>query len=331
VSTGAALRPPPAVDPTASAYKDWLHVNLLDHRSGTIGLVNVSLHGDPADPPSRAVGTALLHVPGAGWAGNTEIVGFDDASVGVASIALEHVAIAVERDEVLVSAQLPDDDVALELTASFAAPAVFAEQPLPFGTGWIAWFGIPRLRARGSGRVGGVELDVGAASVYHDHNWGRWHWGDDFGWEWGCFLPSAPAPAFVLSRVTDRRHARSDPALFVTYSGARRRWFLGPSLTVSWTGTLAAEPRRLPGAVAALHHDRAAPRVPAAVAIVADDGIDRVELDFEGRAVAQIIAADPARPGYGFIHEVIGQFRYTGRLGGEDWHGTGLAVVEYVD
>jgi hypothetical protein len=30
------------------------------------------------------------------------------------------------------------------------------------------------------------------APGYHDHNWGRWHWGQDLGWEWGCFLPPAP-------------------------------------------------------------------------------------------------------------------------------------------
>ena len=24
---------------------------------------------------------------------------------------------------------------------------------------------------------------------YHDHNWGRFRWGDDFGWIWGSVLP----------------------------------------------------------------------------------------------------------------------------------------------
>ena len=33
MSTGA-LRLPLSFDPTASAYKDWLHVNLLHHGSG---------------------------------------------------------------------------------------------------------------------------------------------------------------------------------------------------------------------------------------------------------------------------------------------------------
>ena len=330
VAAAAALRPPSMLDPTAPAYKDWLHVNVLEHASGVVGLVNVSLHGDPADPRSRAVGTALLHVPDRGWYGNTEVTGLRDARIDIAGIGLEHVAIAVRREEVLASAHLPDDELALDLIGTFAAPAIFAEQPLPLGTGWIGWFGIPRLRARGRARVGPVDVDLAEASVYHDHNWGRWHWGDDFGWEWGCFLAPDPGPAFVFTRITDRAHTPSDGLLFVVHGG-RRRAFASGAVDISWSGTLSAEPRRLPGAVAALHHDRAAPRLPAAVAIAADDGIDRVELAFEARAAAQLIAADPTQPGYGFIHELVGDFRYECRLSGVDSDGTGLAVVEYVD
>ena len=330
MSTGA-LRLPLSFDPTALAYKDWLHVNLLHHGSGTVGLVNVSLHGDPADPRSRAVGTALLHVPGDGWFGNVEAVGFDEARIDRTSIALEHVAVAVEAEGVLASARLPDDDLQIDLTATFAGPAVMAEQALPLGSGWIAWSGVSRLRPQGSARVGTALLDLGAASAYHDHNWGRWHWGGDFGWEWGCFLPPDPAPAFVLSRVTDRRHVLDDRPLFVAFAGGRRRRFVGAGLKVSWSGLLEAEPRRLPGAVAALHSDRSSPRLPAKLTVDAGDGIDRVGVEFEPRAVVQLLAADPSQPGCGFIHELVGEFAYECRLEGEEASGTGLAVVEYVD
>jgi hypothetical protein len=330
VST-AALRLPLAFDPTAAAYKDWLHVNVLDHDSGTVGLMNVSLHGDPADPRSRAVGTALLHVPGEGWFGNVEPVGFDEARIDTASIALEHVAIAVDADTVLASARLPNDELELELTATFAGPAVTASETFPLGVGWIGWSGVPRLRPLGFARVGGSALDLRAASAYHDHNWGRWHWGDDFGWEWGCFLPPDPAPAFVLTRVTNRRHELKEPSLFVAYTRTRKRWFLGAGLTVTWSGSLAARPRRVPGALAALHHDRATPHLPARLQIVADDGVDRVQIEFRARAVAQVVAADPAQPGCSFIHELVGEFEFTSRLAGAEGGGNGLAVVEYVD
>jgi hypothetical protein len=324
------LRPPTPLDPSAAAYKDWLHLNVLDHASGAIGLVNVSLHGDPADRRSRAVGTALVNVPSAGWIGNTEVVGLEDARIGVSSIALEQVAIAMDGARVLASAHLPADELTLDLTASFAAPAITAEHPAPFGTGWISWFAVPRLTLSGRGRAGRLELGLTATSAYHDHNWGRWHWGADFGWEWGCFLPPQPAPAFVLSGLTDRAHRLSDPSLHVAHYGRRRR-FSGRSLEVAWSGSLASPLRRLPGAVAALHHDRSSPRLPERLTVTADDGDDRVELEFAARAAVQLIAADPTRRGYGFVHELVGGFRFESRLGRQSAAGDGLAVVEYVD
>jgi hypothetical protein len=331
-SAADRLRPPSRLDPSAAAYKDWLHLNVLDHRSGAIGLVNVSLHGDPADPRSRAVGTALVHVPHVGWVGNVEVAGLDSARIDVASIALEHVAIAVDRDAVLASVHLPDDELTLDLSAAFASPPIVANEAVPFGTSWIGWFAVPRLRLAGGGRAAGVELDLDGAGAYHDHNWGRWHWGDDFGWEWGCFLASDPAaPAFVLSGVTDRAHRRSDPSLHVAGRAGKRRRFSGAALEVSWSGRLAPQPRRLPGAVAALHHDRSSPRIPGRLEVVAGDGAGRVELEFEARAAAQLVAADPARRGYGFVHELVGPFRYAGALDGVEAGGSGLAVVEYVD
>jgi hypothetical protein len=331
VSTGAALRPPLPLDPTAAAYKDWLHVNLLDEATGIIGLLNASLHGDPADPRSRAVGTALLHVPERGWYGNVGVGGLADARVDATSIALEHVAVAVHGEEVLASAQFPGEEVTIDLHGTFAAPPTFADEPLPHGVGWIAWYGVPRIRPAGTAHIAGLALDLRTATAYHDHNWGRWHWGDDFGWEWGCFLPPEPAPALVLTKVTDRAHTTGGSLLLVAYTATRRRAFAGPALSLAWSGMLRAEPRRVPGAVAALHHDRASPQLPQRLTIRADDATDRVELEFEAHAVAQLIAADPAQQGYGFIHELVGSFRYASRLAGQDSSGTGLAVVEYVD
>ena len=79
--------------------------------------------------------------------------------------------------------------------------------------------GIRRARRvnPGEATVGGRRLDLAAASAYHDHNWGRWHWGDDLGWDWGAFLTPAPGPAIVLVRTTNREHTESDLRSFLTW------------------------------------------------------------------------------------------------------------------
>jgi hypothetical protein len=180
-------------------------------------------------------------------------------------------------------------------------------------------------------RVGDVAVPMTQASGYVDHSWGRWHWGEDIGWEWGSFLTCAPGPALVLSRVTDRLHTRASGTAIELRLGARRRAFHEHTVEVSWSGQLVADPRRLPGSLAVLHADRARPRLPATLRLRADDGRDSVQLEFTGRAVAQLILADTTERGYSFLHEIVGSFTCSGRIGGVTFADDGLAVVERVE
>jgi hypothetical protein len=324
------LRPPPPGDPTAGAYKDWLHLNLFDHPSGAVGLVNVSLTGAPGDPRSRAVGTALLHVPGQGWAGNLEARGFAEAKIGTASIGLEHVALGVDygAGTVVASARFEEEGFLLDARAMSLVPAFAIDEPIPLGPGWFSWYSVGRLSVAGEVRVNGSVLPLARASAYHDHNWGRWHWGDDVGWDWGAFLAPEPGPAVILIRLTDSRHDLTQPPALVVHVAGRRRTFSGPSVEIQERGRLTGRLRRLPGSLAALHSDRADQDLPATVTVRADDGFDRLELEFTARAATQLVVADPQVRGYGFIHEVAGEFRCEGRVAGETFASDGLGVVE---
>jgi len=62
-----------------------------------------------------------------------------------------------------------------------------------------------------------------------------------------------------------------------------------------------------------------------------DDGIDRFNISFQPRAAAQLVAADPIVRGYGFIHEMPGEFVCSGRVGATSIDGQGLGVLEHVD
>ncbi|HEX2045024.1 MAG TPA: hypothetical protein VHF23_05285, partial [Gaiellaceae bacterium] len=303
MSAPDGLRPPSPFDPSAGAYKDWLHLNVLDHESGIVGLVNLSLHGDPGDERSRALGTALFHVPDAGWVGNVEVRGISEAALGPASIGLEQTGLAVHGGgTVLASARFPDDELVVELTATAAVPPIDVEERMPLSSGWVSWYVISRLAVSGVASVSGRRLDLGRASAYHDHNWGRWHWGEGVRWEWGCFLAPAPGPAFVLGRTRDSRHRIPEEPVLIVHFAGRRRTFRAAAVEIGFSGVLERRPRRLPGALAALHQDRTEPRLPRTLGVRADDGRDRVELEFTARAAAQVIAGDPVKPGYGFIH-----------------------------
>ncbi len=319
-------------DPSAPAYKDWLHLNILDHSTGAIGLVNVSLHGTPYDERSRAVGAGLLHVPGMGWVGNLETRQLRDARIGALSIGLERVALSIESESACVLGSVQDPGNRLEVRArgTPAAAPIVVEERLPFGRGWISWYATPRLELSGTWTVGDVTHDLASASGYQDHNWGRWHWGDDIGWEWGAFLAPGPGPAFVLSRATDRDHKRCGNVSLSVRAGDQRRTFTGTSTVVEYSGQLEVPLRRLPGAMAALHQDRLRPWLPGRILVRANDGFDEVALEFTPHAAAQLIAADPAQRGYGFLHEMPGRFVSSGRIGHTDVKAEGLGIFEHV-
>ncbi|MEU9918985.1 hypothetical protein [Streptomyces sp. NPDC051001] len=322
------LRPPTPYDPTAPAYKEWLHLNVFDHASGTIGIVNATLQGTPDSPSACAVGTALVDSPGIGWRGGLAVQEATQAGVGLCSIAMDVLAIAADTRTGAVSSSvdLPEAGLRCVVEADPLGKGLVAMAPSDFGSGWISWQALPRLRARG--QLGACVLTD--ATAYLDHNWGRWHWGEAWtAWQWGVF--HGVTSTVVLSRLSDRTHRRSGATMLEVRTGDRQRRFVGKMVDINWQLPMAAPLFRVPGALAALHPDRARPRLPRSMVVTAGDGHDRIELEFTSRSAAQLVLADPAVRGYSFLYEFTGTFACTGRLSGVPYNDSGLAVTERVE
>jgi hypothetical protein len=324
------LRPPSTNDPTANAYKDWLHLNVFDFERGNVAILNASLHGAPDDSRSLAVGVGLVRHPERGWIGEIETGPLADAAVGRAGIGLGNMAIAIARNNVLARERASFAPIEIDLDANPVAHPIDSGERFPFGTGWIGWRAIPRLEVSGRYAIAERPIDLDRSAAYHDHNWGRWFWGDDIGWEWGAFL-TPRGPSFVFTVVTNRSHQHRGPATLTLDDGARRRTWTGSQLHLQLSGRLEHLDRRLPGALAALHQDRAHPSLPRSIAVEADDGFDRAVLQIEVESAVQLITADPIARGYSFIHEMVGDFFYRTNIGGRAREGWGLGVFEYVD
>ncbi|WP_421734028.1 hypothetical protein [Cellulomonas sp.] len=322
------LRRPPADDPSRGAYKEWLHVNAFDHDTGVIALINVSVHGDPHAPASRAVGAALVHEPGVGWAGNAEVVSASAVETDVLTLATAGVAVAVDPSgaRVAARARLPRDEVDLSLEGVPVGPELSAASVMPFGSGHLGWAVYPRLSVAGTLVLPGRTVTIDGAGGYADHNWGRWWWGDDAGWDWACW--HAPDGVLVVfSRMTNRAHTTTGLVLLTVEVGGRVVRFVDDQVLVETSGRRWPS-RRLPGALAALHTDRAAERLPSRVVVHASNGFDALDLEFDVRDVAQLVMAEPAQPGFAFLHELVGAFRCVGLIAGARVDSVGLGVVE---
>ena len=122
------------------------------------------------------------------------------------------------------------------------------------------------------------EASVDEMAAYHDHNWGRWYWGDDAGWEWG----GVPVGRRVRIRL-DPPHGsgpsrgRDGPLRAVV--GGRARSFHPRTVEAVLGGALREPASRGPGAMPCSPLLPRAPPLPSRVRLVADDGYDRVELE----------------------------------------------------
>ena len=333
--TSDTLRPPFFIDHTAPAYKDWFHLNFADATSDTSGLINVSLHGSPWDDRSRAMGTVLLHSPEFGWTSHVEILAYSEANLGASSIGLRDVALAIDQRNGTIHASVAGASSRFRsrlLAEPISAPLEVGQKS-PLGSGWISWCLAPRMRISGEWEIAGHPAACKNLAGYHDHNWGRWYWGDDFGWEWGCFLadPQHPeAPSFVFTRTCDRRHQRYGEPFLLADLGSTRKQYGADNIAIRLAGQFRGVLHRVPGAMAALHQEMAQPDIPAGLELVARRGTDRVHITFEGHAAAQFITADTVVRGYGFIHEIVGKYSSFGCIGGKNFETKGYAVLEYV-
>jgi hypothetical protein len=325
------LRPPGPKDEQPNAYKEWLHLNVFDARSDTAIVLNAALHGPVNDACAVASATALI---GSGGDWSTHIETFDrvTATVTDEAIVVGDIALKLEPVSGGLSASFASDATQFTVFVSPLCDSIDTVGPAPFGSGWIGWRAVPALSVSGSLQRRDHAIDLDGAIAYHDHNWGRWRWGDDIGWEWLTW-PSAKG-AIVMSRSTDRAHRQGTPYVCVSLPG-RRGWrnhsYGGSSTRVEFPSWRRGCESRVPGAMAALHSGRMAPMLPAAVEIMVNDGFDKLRATMRVEHVIQVIVAEPCGYGYSFIHELFGRFEVTGTCEGHQFEFDGQGVFEYVD
>ena len=178
--------------------------------------------------------------------------------------------------------ELPDKDIRGELYfASASRPFVVNNQPV--GDGRMSWLFVPRLRAQGWLRIGGREHRIENDLAYHDHNWGRFWWGDDFGWTWGTLLPKGSDDpwSMVFLQMTDRSRLRClSQALYVWHHDEPAVIFRHAAVRTRSDGVLGrAADCTLPPPMRLLL-DGEVPGVPKRIEITATRAADTVHAEF---------------------------------------------------
>jgi hypothetical protein len=273
------LRAPLAATARPEGFVEWHH--FLVHAPDLRLLVNLSLTAEPIGDRVRLVPRVIVLVWEAGrWAGAVDrFAPADlDISADLNTLVVAGNRVEVDPDGYRVVLDLPRRGLAgeLRLTApNGARPVTVTNRPL--GTGRLNWLFVPLLHA--DGWFGGHRLD--RAPAYHDHNWGRFRWGADFGWTWGTVLPAEVDDpwSLVFMRMTDRHRLRCrSAAVYLCHAGAPVAVYRDAKVRIRSVGLLGHPPDCTLPPPMGLVLGGVATDVPRSLEVEAGDGELRAEL-----------------------------------------------------
>lgn len=311
-----------------AATKEWHHFVVHGRDARLIVNFSISLGEGPSD---RQLGRLIVlahHHDWEGWIEEVSVTDIDVVNNGVYGRFGESVIRFVDGGY-LVELNIPQRGITGRIRFTPASKP-FLKNNQPLGEGRMSWLFVPRLGADGWLQTASARLSMRGAVAYHDHNWGSFRWGDDFGWEWGSSLPTQPAEpwSLVFMRMTDRAHsiARSQ-CLYVWRNGEPVAMFRDSSVKVETDGFLRRPAKlTLPGVMGLLLQGTASD-VPRRLELKAHRAGDHVTVVVEPDEYARVaIPAEIGPRDTVILHEISGEVRAWGMIGNHaiDMEGSGV-------
>jgi hypothetical protein len=333
-----ALRIPVEQPGTPDDWKDWYHFVLLDLDHGARAIANVAVVGNSGCGEIQT--TVIAHVPG-GDGGRPRGYGaatsreWRPGMVRADPLAIRADGVALEYRHRRFDLRLDDGaGIGLVLEARARAAPLFISEGAPFGSGFFGWGLVPGLAVTGELTLCDQRFALGERwFCYQDHNFGRFRWGEDFGWEWLTAHGRSSrdeAVTLVVDRRTNRNHgAGTLPYLYVYVDDALAKVFVAPALRVRWLWADGTRlPLRLPGAMASIRAGLSTIE-PLRVEIVAVDERDRLDASVAIDGFVEIVAPDNRSAGCTGIGESTGSASVSFLHRGRAYEAHGWAYGEY--
>lgn len=328
------LRAPMLATARPAGFKEWHH--FVIHGQGVRLLINFSLNNEVFGAgDSRLAPRLIVIAHDENWTGAIERFDPDAANVSadLGELTIGDNRMSILPDGYQVALDLPDKGIRGELHfASTTRPFLVRNQPL--GEGRISWLFVPRLRVRGRLAVGSHEHRFDDELAYHDHNWGHFRWGDDFGWTWGTILPTEPGDpwSMVYLQTTDGSRLRClSQALYVWHRDEPAAIFRHAAVRTRSNGRLCVPADCTLPPPMRLLLDGEVPGVPEHVDITATRAGDTVHAEFRARSYARVAQPSESRLDHSTVLcETVGSTAAHGTIGGTDFNFVGTGVFEFL-
>ena len=314
-------------------FKEWHH--FVVHGDDCRILVNFSLNTEAWRLDGRPAARVIVLVHHDEWSGFVTRVEAEDVDIADSGVDARFgpSRLSFDGGAYQLDLRLPEHGLQGRIRLE-PKTLPFVKNNQPLGSGRMSWLFVPRLVADGWLQIDGLRFSMRRARAYHDHNWGRFRWGDDFGWQWGSTMPrQGESPwTIVFARMTDssHRHARSQ-GLYVWRDDEPAVMFRDGDLSVTTEGLLRAEPRVVVPGVMRLIRPGSASDIPAEHHISARRGRDALDVRFRPAQYGRIVIPSETDPeGVVVLNEVSGEVSAWGRVAGETIGEVGTGVFEYL-
>ena len=212
-------------------------------------------------------------------------------------------------------------------------PFVASNQPLA-PRARLSWLCVPRLHAHGDVWVGNDRFTLRGATAYHDHNWGRFRWGDDFGWVWGSVLPASSTDpwSIVFMCMTDRLRRRANrQGLYVWHGRDPAVMWRDSVVAFEQRGLLRRRPALTLPPVMRVLRPGSASDLPSRLVIRGRHDGDELRLTFESDDYVRLVVPDEHDElGLVTLNEVSGRVVAVGEIDGLNVDLEGSGVFEFL-
>ena len=195
------------------------------------------------------------------------------------------------------------------------------------------WASYPVLAVDGTLWVQGRRLVLDGSIAYHDHNWGAFAWGEDFGWEWCVIPPTAEVSMAVLcSSLTNRPRSVTRLQQVFVWTDDVHRWTARGSEIEHRAGGRwpPGAPTRVPAALSLVTPPLAG-LPPRQVRVSACDAPHQVDINIELEDRCQVlIPSQVDLLGAMVLNECVGTARVAYTRGDEHLELVGPCVFEFL-
>jgi hypothetical protein len=315
-------------------HKEWHHFVVHDPRLRLI--VNFSLTDRAGPHGTETVPRIIALVRHGHYTGTVETFDLTDCELRTGRVAARFgpCSFALVGGAYELTVELPTIHLRARLRLLPAStPFVVSNQPLA-PRARLSWLCVPRLHAHGDVWVGENRFSLRDAPAYHDHNWGRFRWGDDFGWVWGSVLPACSTDPWtiVFMCMTDRFRRRANrQGLYIWHGRDAAAMWRDSVVKVEHEGLLRRRPALTLPRVMRVLRPGSASDLPRRLVIRGGQDGDELRLTFEPDDYVRLVVPDEHDElGLVVLNEVNGRVVAGGEIDGSKIDLEGSGVFEFL-